>query len=121
MIGPQQNTISDVSNPVSSFFSSMFEGLQQGARTIGSEILPNWVAGELNQQKQDLLNQDTFDPKYAQWRLDQSAVENAQTPTAPVKPVWFDGSSLLSVSGNAGNILMIGIIALGALLVFRKL
>lgn len=78
-LGTTNGTVTSQNTPSlwSSFFGSVTAGIGEGISKIGSEILPNWAQGELDQQKADQLQKET----YAQ---QQKTVETAQSKPGTV-------------------------------------
>lgn len=52
------------------FIATVSEGFAEGFATLGSQVLPMWTAREFDLQTFDQLRNPTFDPAFADIRLD---------------------------------------------------
>ena len=100
---------SGASNPFISIFESLGNTLTQSATQIGTQVLPVWVANQLELEMRDGTYQPVFDRRNLPPTVDQV---QAQSP------------SILNVGGLTGNkvgdiVIIGGLLVLGTVLIFK--
>jgi len=96
----------------SNFFADIMGGISEGVSKIGSEILPNWAAQELLDQKQDMLYNPT---NYTT----PAVTTTPAVQTTEAKPVLFDFNKI-GTQITAGSLLIIIGLGVGGYLLWKK-
>ena len=94
------------SNGFLSFVNSTFEGLGEGLRTTGQQVVPVFFSEALGQQQQDQLQRPTFNSAFAARTLDKGQ-GSTQTTDPGIRPAFLD-LNLGGTQVNAGDLILIG-------------
>jgi len=108
----------------SEFFGQVTSGVGKGMERLGAEVLPNWVASELELQEKDQLQRTLFDPegRPAPVRIEGPATIGL-AGTTPEGESFFQKTFLdlgtLQITGG-GLLIMAGVL-LGSVFVLKKI
>jgi len=115
--------IGDTRGALNGFFGAVGSGLETGLTTVGSEILPNWVSGQLDMQSTDGLKTVLYDPFTGQPRIGGQQPPPIQTAETEVKPgISLIDTQLFKIGDIAitGGQLMLMAAAVGVLVFILK-
>jgi len=116
---PESTMVAAGTNPANSFFSRVFESLESGISRVASDIMPNWVAGQLDMQKVDQLNNSTY--SYVPGSRQDSAVQTGAAVAGSEKPFLqrtFMDIGTMQITG--GTIMIAGALFIGLVMILRK-
>lgn len=108
-------TLSKAKNGLSSFFSKITSGWEEGLSTVGREILPVWVANQLDLQSTDQLKNPTINQSWLPKKLTDE-YQSIQNTMGAANDYARLKQPLFSIGGFEVNSLMLIGFA-GALLV----
>lgn len=114
--------IGDSRAPAEGFFGNIGAAFETGLSKVGSEILPNWVQGQVSRQSGDQLNKTTFNAASALPREEGQPIQDAdlQPKTAFQKAADFRLFSLGNINITGGQVLLMGMILVGLVVVLKK-
>jgi len=108
-------TLSKATKGLSSFFSKITSGWEEGLSTVGKDILPIWVANQLDLQSKDQLKDPTINQSWIPKKLTdeyksiQNTMEAANDYAKLKQPLFsivgFEVNSLMLI-GFAGALLL---------------
>ena len=89
------------------FFGNVFGSVSDGIDKVATEVLPNWVANQLNVQSKG-LQAPTYNPNVADDRIDAATIQNADMKgsyTLESKDI-----AILGVLGVLGVVLIVKLV-----------
>lgn len=111
--------IGDSRAPAEGFFGNIGAAFEKGLSKVGSDILPNWVQGQVSRQSGDQLNKSTFNAASALPREEGQPIQDADLqPGTGFQKVLFDIKG-----GNFGNmpvLILAGALVVGLVIVLKK-
>jgi len=114
-----QSIIGDSRAPGEGFFGNIGAAFETGLSKVGSEILPNWVQGQVSRQSGDQLNKSTFNLASAPIRQEGQPIQDADLqPKTGFQKAFFDIKG-----GNFGNmpvLILAGALVIGLVIVLKK-
>ena len=116
---PESTVVAAGTNPATDFFSRVFESLETGISRVATDVLPNWVAGQLDMQRVDQLNDTTY-VYTGEKRLDSPVQTGADVPEAQKPFLQRTFADIGNVQITGGTLMIAGALFIGILLIFKR-